>query len=217
LATADAPGNLFAFKQIEAFRELMERVGKGNCIWHLANSGGTAYYPESYFDMVRPGLICYGYFPDGQADPSGEIAPCFSLKSKVSYFKVVAEGEGVSYGHHYRTSRQTRVVTIPVGYGDGYRRSLSNCGPVLIRGVKYKISGTICMDQFMVDVGGNEVYVGDEAVLIGVQGDEEIKMLDIAAMTHTIPHELLCALNDRLPRVYLDGVTSNPFKNAATI
>ena len=109
----------------------------------------------------------------------------------------------MSYGHLYRTERQTRMVTVPVGYGDGYRRSLSNVGEVIIRGKRYKIAGAICMDQFMVDVGNSEVFVGDEATLIGKQGTEEILLTEVARKADTIPYELLCALNDRLPRIYL--------------
>jgi alanine racemase len=198
LATGDVPAHPFALKQIAEMKGLADRVGRGKMIWHLANSGGVTFYPESYFDMVRPGLVCYGYLPDGKLDPSGEIAPCFSLKAKVSYFKVVAAGEGVSYGHLYRTAAQTRIVTVPVGYGDGYRRALSNQGTVLIRGKRYQIAGAICMDQFMVDIGMSEVFVGDEVTLIG----GEVRLEELSHMARTIPYELLCALNDRLPRVY---------------
>ena len=154
--------------------------------------------------MVRPGLLCYGYWPNGQSDPSGEIAPCLSLKSKVSYFKVVAAGEGISYGHLYRTSKQTRVVTVPIGYGDGYSRSLSNLAPLLIRGQRYQIAGAVCMDQFMVDVGSSEVYVGDEVTLIGAQGAQVIRLEEIATLSQSITHEVLCALSDRLPRMYTE-------------
>lgn len=202
LATADAPNHPFALRQIESFRHLMELAGKGNSLWHLANSGGVAFYPDSHFDMVRPGLLAYGYFPDGRTDPHGEIAPCFSLKAKVSYFKVVSGGEGISYGHLYLTKKQTRIVTIPIGYGDGYRRSLTNKGTVLIRGKRHLVSGAVCMDQFMVDVGESEVYVGDEAVLIGRQGNESLSLNDVAKAADSIPYELLCAFNDRLPRIY---------------
>ena len=120
------------------------------------------------------------------------IAPCFSLKTKISYFKVVEKDEGISYGHSYITSKQTRIVTIPVGYGDGYRRSLSNRGSVLIRGKRFPITGTICMDQFMVDVGDHEARVGDEVVLIGQQGKEEITLIEVANLCDTIPYEILC-------------------------
>jgi len=196
LATADGPDDPFALHQIGAFRELLKNPIFEGLHAHIANSGGVNYYPQSYLDMVRPGLMAYGY-----SSPL-PVAPCFSLKSRVSYFKVVAANSGVSYGHSYKTQKQTRIVTVPIGYGDGYRRALSNRGEVLIRGKRYPIAGTICMDQFMVDVGDNEVYVGDEVVLIGRQGDEEIKLADIARMCNTIEYEVLCLFNERIPRFY---------------
>lgn len=204
LATASGPQDPLAVKQIDAFRALIEDPILKNMplIRHLANSGGTAFFPESHLDMVRPSLITFGYPPENCPELLRAIAPCFSLKAKVSYFKVVQPGEGVSYGHSFVTDKQTRIVTIPVGYGDGYRRSLSNRGSVLIRGKRFPIRGTICMDQFMVDVGDQEVYVGDEVVLIGKQGNEEISLKEIAHLCDTIPYEILCLLNDRIPRIY---------------
>ncbi len=202
LATADSPDHPFARDQIAKFHQLQRHFGKRNLIWHLANSGGVMFYPDSHFDMVRPGLICYGYFPDGREDPQKEIAPCFSLKARVSYFKVVEAGEGISYGHLYRPLQRARIVTVPLGYGDGFFRGFSNKGCVLIRGRRYKIAGAVCMDQFMVDVGMNEVYVGDEVTLIGTQGEEKISLRDAASIIDTIPYELLCCLNGRLSRIY---------------
>ena len=101
------------------------------------------------------------------------------------------------------TKKQTRIVTVPIGYGDGYRRALSNRGSVLIRGKRSPIAGAICMDQFMVDIGDDEVYVGDEVVLIGKQGNEEIKLTEIAQICDTIPYEVLCLLNERIPRYHI--------------
>jgi alanine racemase len=202
-ATADLPNNPFAFEQIREFQKLKECFKEKNLIWHLANSGGVAFYPDSHFDMVRPGLLCYGYFPDGSEDRSCEIAPCFSLKAKVSYFKVVEADIGISYGHSYKTDVKTRVVTVPIGYGDGYRRAFSNKGFVLIREQKYKIAGVVCMDQFMVDIGMNEVYIGDEVTLIGRQGMQQISLEEAALIADTVPYELLCCLNGRLSRIYI--------------
>lgn len=203
LATADRPRDPLALKQIEEFQSLLDDpVFKDvPLIRHLANSGGTVYFPEAHLDMVRPSLITFGYLPDPHPASLQEIAPCFSLKAKVSYFKVVKAGEGVSYGHSFVTDKQTRIVTIPVGYGDGYRRALSNKGSVLIRGKRFPIRGMICMDQFMVDVGEHEVYVGDEVVLIGKQGDEEVALKEIAEFCDTIPYEILCSFNERIPRL----------------
>jgi alanine racemase len=205
LATADQPLNTFASKQIGAFAELLNDpiFSTTPLIRHLANSGGTMHYSSSHFDMVRPSLLAFGYLPAHTPEILKGISPCFSLKAKVSYFKVVAEGTGISYGHKYVTSQQTRIVTIPVGYGDGFRRSLSERGSVLIRGKRFPIRGTICMDQFMVEVGNHEVYVGDEVVLIGKQGDEEISLFEVAELCDSIPYEVLCLFNERIPRIYL--------------
>lgn len=204
LATADEPDDSFTLKQIADFILLTSgSLMKGTpLIRHLSNSGGTIHYPEAHLDMVRPSLIAFGHLPPRYPHSFREIAPCFSLKTKVSYFKVVRGGEGISYGHRYKTVEQTRIVTVPIGYGDGYRRCLSNRGHVLIRGKRFPIVGTICMDQFMVDIGQQEVYVGDEVVLIGKQGNEEITVQEIADHCNTNAHEVLCFFNDRLPRIY---------------
>lgn len=206
LATAEKQSDLFTLKQIDTFTSLLkDPVFQGTpLIRHLANSGGTIYFPDSHLDMVRPSLITFGYLPQNAPELLANIAPCFSLKTKVSYFKVVEKGHGVSYGHSYTTPRQTRIITVSIGYGDGYRRSLSNRGSVLIRGERFPIVGTICMDQFMVDVGEQEVYVGDEVVLIGKQGKHEITIQEIATLCDTNPYEVLCFFNDRLPRIYLN-------------
>ncbi len=203
-ATGDGPGHPFVYHQIELFNELKRHpdlVDK-KLIWHLANSGGTAYYPESHFDMVRPSLLTFGYLMDELPSALSGIAPCFSLKSHVSYFKVVEKGKGISYDHTYTTEKESRIVTVPVGYGDGYPRALSNKAEVLIRGKRYKIAGTICMDQFMVDIGNDEVFVGDEVVLIGTQGEEQITAKHLATLCDTNPREILCLLNNRLPRKF---------------
>lgn len=182
--------------QIEVFSALKkEPVFESQpLIWHLASSFAALHNPSSHFDMVRPSLAAFGY---------GEgMSPCFSLKSRISYFKVVEKGMGISYGHTHVTSKQTRIVTIPIGYGDGYRRALSNRGFVLIRGKKFPIVGTICMDQMMVDIGDHEAYVGDEVVLIGKQGNLTISAFDIATLCETNVYEVLCFFHNRLPRVY---------------
>ncbi len=196
-ATSDEPDDPFAKEQLRAFKEVTDRFQ--GLVRHIANSGGVLYYPESHLDMVRPGLLAYGY--------KGGTLPCFSLKAKISYFKVVEADIGVSYGHQYRTKEQTRIVTVPVGFGDGYSRALSNLGSVLIGGRKFQISGTICMDQFMVDIGDSSAYVGDEVVLIGKQGDQEILLSEVSALCNTVPYETLCLFNERIPRIYKNFTT----------
>lgn len=203
LATAEDSNDPIAKKQIALFENLKNRplFKNQSLIWHLASSRAIAHFPKCHYDMIRPGLMLFGYPPPNAPSPLNKIAPFFSLRSKVSYFKVVDAGSGISYGHTHTTDRQTRIVTIPIGYGDGYRRALSNRGSVLIRGKRFPIVGTICMDQFMVDVGEQEVYVGDEVVLIGKQGDEEISLAEVAKLCDTIPYEILCLFNERIPRV----------------
>ncbi len=199
LATADTPNDPFALKQIDAFRKIAEAVANRGIRCHLANSGGVAFYPASHFDMVRPGLLAYGYLPNAMEHP--QIKPILSLKAKVSYFKVVEPDTGISYGHEYHTRSRSRIATIPIGYGDGYRRAFSQAS-VLIRSKLYPIAGTICMDQFMVDLGSaGEAYVGDEVTLIG-QIPEEISLWSLAKKINSTPYELLCSFNERLPRFY---------------
>ncbi len=195
-ASTDAQGH----EQMQAFQNLCQTIVpiiKKPLIKHIGNSAGISAFSGAFLDMVRPALLSFGY-----GELNG-IAPCFSLKSKVSYFKVVEEGKGISYGHTFYTQKTSRIVTISIGYGDGYRRDLSNKGQVLIRGKKYPIVGTICMDQFMVDIGEDDIFVGDEVVLIGKQGKEEITLQDIATLCNTIPYEILCGLNQRVPRIYI--------------
>ncbi|MBS0629346.1 MAG: alanine racemase [Verrucomicrobia bacterium] len=197
-----ARNDAFALEQIETFRALLQTppFAGHRFIAHLASTGGVCFYPSSYFDMVRPALMAFGYLPKAAFLPG--IAPCFSLKTKISYFKVVEEGEGISYDHSYITSKRTRIVTLPIGYGDGYRRCLSNRAEVLIRGKRFPIVGSICMDSCMVDIGADEAFVGEEVVLIGKQGDEAITVEEIAALCDTIPYEILCSFNGRLSRHY---------------
>ncbi len=204
LATGNSPHDETALRQIHEFSAMLadEPFNDAKLLRHLANSSATQYLPSSYFDMVRPALLCFGYRA-GEVAAFDGIAPCFSLKARVSYFKFVEEGEGISYGHTHCANKRTRVVTVPVGYGDGYRRSLSNRGAVLINGQRYPIVGTVCMDQFMVDIGDDSVYVGDEVVLIGTQGNQSISVQEIATICETIPYEVLCLFNDRIPRKYL--------------
>ncbi|MDD4953945.1 MAG: alanine racemase [Candidatus Omnitrophica bacterium] len=169
---------------------------------HSANSMGVIGYRESHFNMVRPGLAVYGLYP--REDLNGiKLRPVLSLKTKVVYAKRVPGGFGLSYGHTYITEKPSSVVTLPIGYGDGYPRNLSNFAPVLIKGKRFRISGNICMDQVMVDVGDFAVKAGDEAVLIGSSGKEKITVEELATLSATIPYEIVCGLGSRIPRLYI--------------
>jgi len=197
-----------AHQQIAEFLALTKELPpmiRGPILQHLANSNGVAYFKESHLDMVRVGIMAYGYVPANAPPALQGIKPCFSLKSKVAYFKVVPQGAGISYGHTYVTAQQTRIITIPVGYGDGYRRALSNKAHVIVRGKRFPIAGTVCMDQFMVDVGDQEVYVGDEVILMGGDENLSVPLIEIAQLCSTIPNEILTAFGERIPRVYLNS------------
>ncbi|MCC6953311.1 MAG: alanine racemase [Deltaproteobacteria bacterium] len=172
---------------------------------HIASSGSLLAFPESSLDLVRPGVALYGVSPSRELDSILPLEPVLRLRSEVVYFKVVRAGSGVSYEHTWHAPRDTRVVTIPIGYGDGYMRRLSNRGHVLIRGERYPIVGTVCMDMLMVDIGDGTAYNGDEVVLIGAQGAERVLATELAELAETTPHEVGTALNHRLPRKYLGG------------
>ncbi len=206
LACADDPASPMTALQLERFLDAcahFDRIGAPMPLRHLANSGGVLHFPETHLDMVRPGIALYGVLPDPASQPTVDLKPALSLVSQVVYFKVVQAGHPVSYGATWTPQCDTRVVTIPIGYGDGYPRSLSSRGEVLIRGHRYPIVGRICMDQFMVDLGPQgTAYNEDNVVLIGRQGDAEIRCEAVAQAAGTIPYEILVGLNDRIPREY---------------
>lgn len=191
--------------QLERFQECLryfEQRATQPFVRHISNSAAVLAFPESYLDMVRPGLCLYGVYPDQRMQKAIPLLPTLSLKSRVVFFKVVKKGAGVSYDHTWYAPHDTRVITIPIGYGDGYPRSLSNRGMVLVQGQRCPIIGKVCMDQMMVDISPRgEAYNGDEVVLIGKQGQGAVTVEDLAALLHTTPHEILVTLNQRIPRI----------------
>lgn len=194
----------FTLRQVTLFNSLFESLqqcGISIPLVHAANSMGVINFRNSHFTMVRPGIVIYGLRPVD--DLELELKPVLSLKTKVVYHKRVPKGYGISYGHAYVTPRATNVVTLPIGYGDGYPRNLSNLAPVLIAGREFKISGRICMDQILVDIGSMKVKTGDEVVLIGKQGRKTITAEHLAALAGTIPYEIVCGLGSRIPRIYV--------------
>ena len=206
LACADDPRSPMTTQQLERFLEAcayIERIGAPMPLRHLANSGGVLHFPETRLDMVRPGILLYGVLPDAASHRTIDVRPVMSLASQVVYFKVVKAGNPVSYGATWAPSRDTRVVTVPIGYGDGYPRALSSRGEVLIRGHRYPIVGRVCMDQFMVDIGQDSAWNEDEVVLIGTQDGNTITAEELAQAAGIIPYEVLVGLNERIPREYL--------------
>jgi alanine racemase len=213
LACADSDEKL-THRQIQVFDSLINRLQKRSItipLIHAANSMGVVSYKSSHFNMVRPGLILYGLYPAEKL--SIDLKPVMALKTRVIYVKNVSRGCGVSYGHTYVTRSPTKIVTLPIGYGDGYPRNLSNIAPVLINGKRFTIAGRVCMDQIMVDVGQTRVKIGDEVVLIGSQGSGRINAESLSALSRTIPYEIVCGIGSRVPRIYVGQAASQ--SNAA--
>ncbi|MDQ3038359.1 MAG: alanine racemase [Pseudomonadota bacterium] len=208
LACADDPASSMTDQQLERFLDAcahIERAGAPMPLRHLANSGGVLHFPGTNLDMVRPGIVLYGVLPDPASQATIHVRPALSLVSQVVYFKVVKAGHSVSYGATWVAKHDTRIVTIPIGYGDGYPRSLSSCGHVLIRGKLHPLVGRVCMDQFMVDIGGESAWNEDEVVLMGSQGESVLTAESVAQAAGTIPYEFLTGLNERIPREYRGG------------
>lgn len=208
-STADDADKRFTVEQTHRFRQLLvdlERQGLRPAIAHAANSGAILDLPESYFDMVRPGLIVYGYYPVGGVSRSLPLQPAMTWKTRIVYLKRVPAGTGLSYGRTYVTPQDTVIATLPVGYEDGYSRALSNRGVVLVRGQRAPVVGRVCMDQCLIDVGHIPgVSIGDEVVLVGRQGTDEVSIYELARRLGTIPNEAVCLVGTRVPRLFLRG------------
>lgn len=205
-ANADAEGLEHARLQLERFNTVLQFYEKHSVpvpIRHIANSAAILRLPESYLDMVRPGIMLYGVYPASGIPKTVQVFPALTWKSRVVYFKVVEAGHPVSYGSIWQSDHPTRVVTIPVGYGDGYFRSMSNKVQVFINGRKYPQVGRICMDQIMVNIENDSAFNGDEVILIGKSGKENITVQDLADWAGSIPYEILTNINARVPRTYI--------------
>jgi alanine racemase len=205
-ANSDVPDLVHARLQLERFNEVCLYYEKNNLpmpIRHMANSAAILQFPESHLDMVRPGIMLYGVYPAANVKRTVDIQPALAWKSRVVYFKVVKAGYPVSYGSIWQSDHPVRIVTVPVGYGDGYFRSLSNQARVIIRGKKYPQVGRVCMDQMMVNIESDSAFNGDEVTLIGESEGQAITAQDLADWAGTIPYEILTNINTRVPRVYL--------------
>ena len=214
LPISDAPEGVdFTREQIALFGRVAADVeaARGPLCKHLANSGGVLAHPESWFDMVRPGVMAYGYYPDPDVPRSVPLLPGLEWRSRVVFTKPVRAGESVSYGRTWTAPRDGWLATVPIGYGDGYSRLLSNRGRMLVGGRSYPIAGRVCMDQTMVFLGsdgagagesGTGVAVGDDVVLIGRSDGQEITVAEIAGLMGTIPYEVTCLVNARVAREF---------------
>ncbi|MGC3955020.1 MAG: alanine racemase [Propionicimonas sp.] len=205
LPISDAPeGDDFTAGQIVRFREVAAALEAehGPLIKHLANSGGVLAHPDSWFDLVRPGVMVYGNYPDASTPRTVPLLPGLEWRSRVTFVKRVRAGETVGYGRTWTASADTWLATVAIGYGDGYSRALSNRGRMLVNGRSCPIAGRVSMDQTMIDVGPEPVAVGDEAVLVGRSGDQEITVAELADLQGTISYEVTCAVGRRVAREY---------------
>jgi alanine racemase len=201
-ASSDAEDLSAGRTQLARFLEVLEFYPKRGLKppqRHIANSGGILQLPESHLDLVRPGIMLYGVYPSRETAQTVALKPALGWKSQVVYFKVVQPGNAVSYGGTWASDHPVRVVTVPVGYGDGYFRALSNRGHVIIRGERHGIVGRVCMDQFMVNLEWGTAYNGDTVTIIG----DSITAQDVADWAGTIPYEVLTNINTRVPRLYV--------------
>jgi alanine racemase len=206
-ANADEADLGHARLQLERFHEVLrfyERRSVPVPLRHAASSGAILELPESHLDLVRPGIVFYGAMPSPHVRDRIGVASALRWVTRVVYFKVVLPGNPVSYGSTWAPDVSTRVITLPVGYGDGYARALSNRASVLVRGQRRPVVGRVCMDQVMISLGPDgTAYNGDEVVLLGPQGDARITIEELADWAGTIPHEVLTSINTRVPRVYV--------------
>jgi alanine racemase len=197
----------FTKAQFDGLMYMIDELSKRGVtfnIRHCANSAGIMDFPEYQLDMVRSGIITYGLYPSDELDASHiDIKPAMELKSHVIHIKEINKGDSIGYGGTYVADDVRKIATIPVGYGDGYLRSLSNKGIVLIRGKRAPIVGRVCMDQFMVDVTDiPDIKIKDEVTLFGRDGDEFLPVDEVANLAGSFNYEFCCDVGLRIPRIY---------------
>lgn len=207
-ATADERDKTRAVRQHRRFLEFSEKLHERGIhpeIVHAANSAAIMEMPETYHDMVRPGIILYGIYPSAECDRDQlDLRPVMSFKTRIVHVKTLKEEREISYGGHYTSAPGDQIGTIAAGYADGYTRAQSGRAEVLFRGKRVKVLGNICMDQCMIDLNGFEdVKIGEEVVLFGRQGDEYISANEVGERYHTIGYEVVCAVNRRVPRFFI--------------
>ncbi|HZJ76854.1 MAG TPA: alanine racemase, partial [Oscillospiraceae bacterium] len=209
LATAGEENKDYTYRQFNMFMDFVEQLeneGYSIPIKHVSNSAAIIDLPEMNLDMVRPGIIFYGLYPSDDVDKERiKLKQAMELKAGVSHVKVLPRGYGISYGSKYITSGNEKIITIPIGYADGYTRGLFGKAEVIVCGKRIPIVGDICMDQCMADATGLNVKIGDEVVLYSSDGKSGITIDDIAKKIGTINYEVICMLGKRVPRVYLEN------------
>lgn len=202
-ATSDEVGSKYAKLQIKRFDEVIKSLKEDNINYglaHASNSGAIIDFPEAYYDMVRPGISLYGYYPSLQTSESIKLYPVMSLVSKVSSIKKLLKGESVSYSRRYFTKKQTNIISVPIGYADGFTRALTNKAQAIINGKIYNQVGTVTMDRIMFDVGNDKIKINDDVILVGSKGKLKIDAWDWSKKINTIPYEVTCGISKRVPR-----------------
>lgn len=195
--------------QLQLFNDavkIAKEIFGNKIIVHAANSGAVLQMPNSYFDMVRPGIIIYGYYPISETRKTFKIKSVMRIETEVVFKKSVPKNTSISYSGLFTTTDSTDIVSIPFGYADGYPRLLTNKTEVLIKGKKYKVVGRICMDQMMIDVGKkSKIKVGEKVILVGKDKTEFIGVDELTARLNNLSYEMLCGISPRVPRVYKNG------------
>lgn len=206
-ATSDEKDKTFAKLQLKRFKDLLNELKKEKISYglaHAANSGAILDMPESYLDMVRPGIILYGYYPSLKTTGSIKVVPVMSLFSSVTSVKNIAKGESVSYGRRFKASKETKIASVPIGYADGFSRGLTNSAKALIKGKLVQQVGTVTMDRIMFDVGNEKILPRDKVTLLGKDRKFKVDAQDWANILRTIPYEIICGISKRVPRTYKD-------------
>lgn len=194
------------WRKFQESKALMQEVGISCRYFHMANSGILTLFPEFIGNLVRPGIMLYGSYPSPPFQKLIQLKPVMTLKTRIHFLKSVPSGTKISYGGTFITKRESLIATLPIGYADGYSLHLSNRGEVLVRGRRAPVVGRVCMDFMMIDVTGiPKVSIGDEVILIGRQGKEEISTEEVAKKIGTIPYEVLCLIGKRVSRIYKEG------------
>lgn len=208
-ASSEEKNKTFSRLQLKRFNKLLLELKKAGIeipIVHSANSGAVLDIKESYFNMVRPGLLLYGYYPGSGVRNKIPLKPVMNLKSKVTFIKKIEKGESVSYNRRYFAAKQEFIGSVPIGYGDGYQRKLTNKAKVSINKKLYRQIGTVTMDWIMVQLGKTyKIKIGDDVLLMGDDNGNGLGADKLAAICGTIPYEILCAVADRVERVYLNS------------
>jgi alanine racemase len=207
LANSELKDTAYTHLQLERFNEVLRFFEKHSIetpVRHIANSGAILQMPEANLDLVRPGILLYGVYPSNETAKTIFVKPALTWKSLVVYFKIIKAGHPVGYGSTWKSDHDVRTVTVPVGYGDGYLRSMSHKAEVLIKGKRFPVVGTFSMDQIVVNIENDSVFNGDEVILIGSDGTSKITVEELADWAGTIPYEILTNINTRVPRVYLE-------------